>query len=89
MPWLARSAALSDALEELLNGAIAATTDGDKGATRLITYSARFEGIAAMLEQDLIAHAATTSPAHEKAPHRLLRTLAEHEQGACSKRQRT
>ena len=84
--YYSRSSALSESLQALLAAAVATATDADQGAARLNSCAARFDTVAAALEQDLLTLARASQPRPKPLPLQLLRTLAEREEAAASGR---
>ena len=77
--WTSRAAAVSDALEALLEAAVGAASEDSTAATRLNVATARFDNAVSSLEQDLIALAEAQRPAAQPVAQRLLKALADHE----------
>ena len=79
--WTARSSALADAVQGLLEAAVsAASTDGvSTEAENLNAATAKFDSIAAALEADLTALAETHALQAPSMPTQLLRELAARE----------
>ena len=65
-----------------LDAAVAAANDTDKSAGHLHAATARFDGLAAALEADLLAHARASPTRVLPLPTRLLTELAEREDTA-------
>ena len=79
LTWSERSIALKEAVHALLTSAVLTANDPDKGAALLNANAARVDRVAAALEQDLIAHARTSSQAARPVPTQLIRALADAE----------
>ena len=53
--WSDRAAILSEATQALLEASVNAVEVGDKAASALMTCAARFDSVAASLEEDLLS----------------------------------
>jgi len=71
--WRERAAVLSEAAQALIVAASEAGAETDKGG-KLSTYAARFDSVAAALEEDLLAVGSAQS--HGTPTHRLLSNVA-------------
>lgn len=60
--WLSRCSVLCEATQQLLVDAVAVASEGEKAASTLSASAARFDSVAAALEEDLLALAATVPP---------------------------
>ena len=74
-----RAATLAEALQALLESAVATAGDADPHGARLNASAARFDGVASALEQDLLTLARSKPSRQLPLPNRLLRTLADCE----------
>ena len=74
--WLARSAAVADALQALLDAAVAETSDETNASSRLGVAAAKFDSVANVLEQDLIA-LAQQQPQARHGVHQVQNTAAQ------------
>ena len=80
--WLARCAVLSEATQTLLSAAVQAAVDGDMAnttAAQLSTSAARFDSVAAALEEDLLTFSSHAASSCHPPPRTaaLLRQLAD------------